>query len=132
MTVREIVAALSTRDVDTRVQLPTGMVLDLFVEVEALRGAMHSRVGTGGLHVDESLSAGKSPYQASYLNKVYTSNNSAGPSSGMEKVLATFYASRSVEGQPAWRECLVLRRLGFTEEEVARYVQAASEAETFT
>jgi hypothetical protein len=94
---------------------------------------MHSRVGTGGLRgVDESLSAGKSPYRAWYLNTVYTSHNAAGPSSGTEKVLATFYPSTSVEGQPDWRECLVLRRLGFTEEEVARYVQAASEAETFT
>ena len=127
--IQKIIATLyKDSDVDAQVRVLATIVLDLLVEVEALRSAMLDDVDRRGRCHDQSLSMGKSAYQAAYLDTVYLTHNCCGPYSGIEKLLSLYYP----EAEQYWRECLFLRRLGFTEEEVARYKEAASEAESFT
>jgi hypothetical protein len=125
-------ALFTDASTDVRVRLLTLMVLDLFVEVEALRTAVSGKSSRIVPGIDPSLAAGKSPYQTAYLNTVYLTHNSAGPSSGVEKLLARFYPSSREMAAGSLRESSVLRDLGFSEDEVARYINAARKAETFT
>jgi hypothetical protein len=106
------------------------IILDLLMEVEALRTAvLASQTETSGKDSD---------YARAYRDTAYLTHNAAGPSSGLEKLLAQFYP-RSLEREGrderqgrAWRECLFLRRLGFTEDEIRAYKEEAEEAEAFT
>jgi hypothetical protein len=115
---------------DPRIEVLVAMVLDLLVEIEALRTVVSaSKLGVGGK---------ESAYGRAYQQTAYLTHNACGPSSGMEKLLALFYPPQA-EGeerswyQPmTWRECLQMRRLGFSDEEVRAYKEAAREAETFT
>ena len=115
---------------DPRIEALVAMVFDLLIEVEALRKVvLASKLGVGGK---------TSAYGRAYEETVYLSHNACGPSSGLEKLLALFYPQKAEkDGQSwperrTWRECLLLRRLGFTEEEVRAYKEAAEQAETFT
>jgi hypothetical protein len=123
---------LTDSSTDVRVRVLTRMLLDLFVEVEALRTAVSGAGGPAVHGIDPSLLAGKSSYQTAYLNTVYLSHNAAGPSSGLEKVLVRFYPSSGQVAPDTLRESSVLRRIGYSEDEVARYIDAARKAETFT
>jgi hypothetical protein len=64
-----------------------------------------------------------------YVAAALCTHNSAGPTSGWDKLLAQF-------GTPAprgeWRECLMLRRLGFSEADNDRYMEEARGYETRT
>jgi hypothetical protein len=115
---------------DPRVEVLAGMVLDLLLEVEALRKVVAaSALGAGGKD---------SAYGRAYQETAYLTHNATGPSSGLEKLLALFYPRLAqAEGQGGqerrtWRECLLMRRLGFPEEAVRVYKDAAEQAEVFT
>jgi hypothetical protein len=106
------------------------IVFDLLMEVEALRKAvLASKLGVGGK---------ASAYGRAYEETAYLTHNACGPSSGLEKLLALFYPrvaeedGQSWQGRRTWRECLLLRRLGFSDEQVRAYKEAAEQAETFT
>lgn len=79
-----------------------------------------------------------SAYGRAYRDTAYLTHNSCGPSSGVEKLLALFYllaAGGQGMGRSdarAWRESLMLRRIGFSEEEVSAYKREAEEAEIST
>ena len=121
-----------------RTEALTRLVIDLMVEIEALRAALvQSQVGGAGKPVhggydipchDETLADGKGAYAAAYVDAAYVLHNSAGPSGGVEKLLARFYPAGAAEP----REALMLRRLGFSESEVARFAEAAEQAEQFS
>jgi len=85
---------------DPRVELLIGLVLDLFLEVEALRATMLS-TGAGAAGKD-------SAYGRAYRDTAYLTHNSCGLSSGEEKLFALFYHAGGM-GR-AWRESLMLRR----------------------
>jgi hypothetical protein len=115
---------------DPRVDVLVAMVLDLMMEVEALRAAH--------LAPDVSACDTEAGYARAYKDTAYLTHNSSGPSSGLDKLLGLFYPAeadtrRSASGeQRTWRECLMLRRLGFSEEQVRVYKEEAARAETFT
>ncbi len=136
---REIAWALSGMgELPDRVAVLAQVVIDLLVEVEALRDALArtkaggaARPAHGGYDIpctDAELTEGKAAYPAAYVDAAFVPHNGAGPSSGLEKLLARFYPADGA----APRETLMLDRLGFTEAEIARFHQAARQANDFT
>ena len=115
---------------DPRIEVLVALVFDLMMEVEALRKVVSaSKLGVGGKD---------SAYGRAYEETAYLTHNACGPSSGLEKLLALFYPrvaeeeDQSWRQRRTWREGLLLQRLGFSDEEVRAYKEAAEQAETFT
>lgn len=140
---KEIVSSLfSARDKDGQVELLVALILDLFMEIEALREAVIKidnrtfEIPRGEhLEVDSKnpiLAYGKSSYQRAYLNAAFETHNNGGPSGGLDKLLARFYPSSVDELGRTWRECLLLERLGFSPSEIDEYKNAAQDAEMST
>jgi hypothetical protein len=139
----DIVSSLFTSsDVHARLGTLVTLVLDLLMEVEALREAlMRLEAGTHAADRSDGCEStcrgliqlcGKSAYGRAYLDTAYLTHNNAGPSGGLDKLLAKFYPLGSDEAGRTWRESLLLDRLGFSEPEIAEYMKAAEEAEMFT
>jgi len=99
-----------------RVEALTALVVDLLAEVEALRQA----------HATHSA------YRDAYRDVSVLTHNSAGPSSGWEKLLDRYYPREASPDGRAWRESLMMRRLGFSPAEIEAYQREAEEAETYT
>jgi len=99
-----------------RVEALTTLVLDLLVEVDALRQAQ----------------ATQTAYRDAYRAAALLTHNSAGPSSGWQKLLERFYPLQASSDGRAWRELLMLRRLGFTPTEMEAYQAEAEQAEMDT
>src|SRR5262245_33931302 len=118
-TAHEIMIALSTPGAD-RVDVLVDLVLDLFMEVAALRDDRIRR----GQHLDS--------YRVAYRDNALLSHNSAGPSSGWDKVLSHFYPSQKRDDGRVWRESTMLRRLGSTDAEVLDFENEAKQSETYT
>lgn len=104
---------------EEKIEALTAMVFDLLVEVEALRAT--------ALKLESGSQGANSVYGQAYRETAYRSHSSAGPSTGSEKMLGLFYPSK----EPC-RELLMLRRLGFSEEEIHSFQHAALDAETLT
>jgi hypothetical protein len=115
------------------------LLLDLFMEVEALREAL-IKIDRSVLeqnrgehfqleHEGSVFSVGKSTYQKAYLTAAFETHNNGGPSGGIDKLLARFYPTSADDLGRTWRECLLLRRLGFSAEEIDDYKNAAQDAE---
>jgi hypothetical protein len=108
---------------DPRTEVLVTLLRDVLMEVEALREAMlQSDAGSGGK---------RSAYARVYRETALLTHNSAGPSSGLDKLLARFYPPESKEGR-IWREALMLRRLGLCADEVEEYKRDATEAGLLT
>ena len=129
-------------DLHARIEMLVTLLMDLFVEVEALRASVIRLDGVipvarpaAELDFDTSapaVSPAKSVYQKAYLETVYETHNNSDSSGGLDKLLARFYPPAADETGRAWRECLLLARLGFSPSEIAAYKRAAEEAEMFT
>jgi hypothetical protein len=125
-----------------RIEVLAALLMDLFVEMEALREAVMRLEGfspdarsgscTGHCHPGSGLAFGKTVYQRAYLETAFETHNNSGPSGGLDKLLSRFYPPAADETGRAWRECLLLARLGFSPSEIAEYKRAAEEAEMFT
>lgn len=136
--VREMVFALSgAGDPPARIAVLSQLVVDLLVEVEALREAvirLHPVDGGAPVHggydfpCDESLTEDKAAYPASYADAAFALHNAAGPSSGLEKLLGRFYPSNGATP----RESLMLRRLGYSDAGIARFVAAMEGATEYS
>jgi hypothetical protein len=123
MTVRDLIRALLPggrpdhgADLAGRVDALTTLVFDLLVEVEALRQAQ----------------ATEASYRDAYRAACLLTHNSAGVSSGWEKLMERYYPRQRSSGGRAWRESLMMRRLGMTPAEIEAYQGEAAEAETYT
>ena len=139
----EIISALlAARSGNIQVRVLVSLVLDLFMEVEAMREAL---INIDTRVVDSSsgddfqldyhnsiLSFGKSNYQKAYLDAAYETHNNEGPYGGLDKLLARFYPSSADDLGRTWRECLLLERLGFSPAEIDEYKHAAQDAEMLT
>lgn len=136
---RDLAMALYAQgDLGARTEALRHLVIDLLVEVEALRSALTQlQVGGAGPSVhsgfdipchDDTLVAGKAAYPAAYIDAAYVLHNAAGPTAGVEKLLARFYPPDTNEP----REALMLHRLGFSDSEVDKFVIAATQAEFFS
>jgi hypothetical protein len=88
------------------------VLIDLMVEIEALRGAITDLGGDSAL---------RDSYRRSYRRAALLSHNGAGPMPGSDKVIAQFYPL----GGGAWRELLVLERLDYTETETEQFQEEA-------
>jgi hypothetical protein len=99
-----------------RVDALTRVVLDLLLEVEALR---------------EAQTANRN-YRDAYRATCLLTHNSAGPSSGWEKLIECYYPYDKTADGRVWRESIMMRRLGFTPAECSEYEKDAREAETYT
>ena len=139
----DIVSSLFTSsDVHARLGTLVTLVLDLLLEVEALREALmrleartraaDRRDGCESARRAPIQLCGKSAYGRAYLDTAYLTHNNGDASGGLDKLLAKFYPPASDEAGRTWRESLLLDRLGFSDPEVAEYVKAAEEAEMFT
>jgi hypothetical protein len=121
-TAGEIVTALfaSGASPADRFNVLVGIVLDLMMEVQALR--------------DERLRRGQDlgSYRESYRDNALLPHNSAGTSTGWEKLLREFYPRQRRPDGRVWRESLMLRRLGFTAAEIAAFEDEAEQSETYT
>jgi hypothetical protein len=114
---------------DPRTDILVATTLQLMMEVEALRQAL--------INLEAQGVGSASAYGRAYRDTAYLTHNSAGPSSGLDKLLARF-ESDDVEQPPSgreprvWEETPMLRRLRFSEEEISAYKVEALDAETFT
>ena len=125
-----------------RMEVLAALVMDLFVEVEALREAVmrlervgpDARAGSYLEHVHPALvlASVRTVYRKAYLETAFETHNNGGPSGGLDKLLARFYPPAADETGRAWRECLLLARMGFSPSQIAAYKRAAEEAEMFT
>lgn len=122
-----------------RMEVLATLLMDLFVEVEALRevvmrleGCAPDRNVCSELSHQAWFSRGATVYQRAYLETAFETHNNGGPSGGLDKLLARFYPPAADEMGRTWRECLLLARLGFSPSEIADYKKAAEEAEMFT
>jgi hypothetical protein len=122
------------------VDVLVSLLLDLFMEVEALREAL-IKIDSKSFEQDEVfqfdhqgslLSVGKSTYQKAYLTAAYETHNNGETSGGLDKLLARFYPNSSDDLGRTWRECLLLERLGFSPDEIDDYKNAAQDAEMLT
>jgi hypothetical protein len=98
----DIVSSLFTSsDVHARLGTLVTLVLDLLMEVEALREAL-LRLEAGTRATDRRdgcelacrgpiQSCGESSYGRAYLYTAYLTHNNGGPSGGLDKLLAKFY-----------------------------------------
>lgn len=135
-TQREIVEALfltsrsKGAEDDPRINILVALVFDLMMEVEALRKVVStSKLGMGGKD---------SAYGRAYEKTAYLTHDACGPSSGLDKLLALFYPPSATNEGPnrhekrTWRECLLMLRLGFSDEEIRAYKKTAEDAEILT
>ena len=104
---------------DPRIDVLVALAFDLLLEVEALRAAQ--------LASNSGAPSTDSAYARAYLDTAYLRHNAAGASSGLEKLIGRFYGT-----QRTWRECVMLLRLGFSEEQVRAYQEEARRAEFHT
>lgn len=142
--VRTLLGILQGDRIDpaVRAEVLGRVVLDLLMEVEALRRAVQDlsdRAGAGDAG-DDALAGRcgsrgpRTAYAAAYADTACLTHDAHGTSGGWEKLLGTFYGQQSGgdRAPEGWRECLMLRRLGFSDQEVAEYMDGARQAETYT
>jgi hypothetical protein len=132
-------ALLSVRRGNPQANILVSLILDLFMEVEAMREALiriDSQIfenSTGDdfeLNYQNSiLSFGKSTYQRAYLDAAFEIHNNEGQHGGLDKLLSRFYPNAADIHGRSWRECLLLERLGFSPMEIAEYKIVAQDAE---
>lgn len=129
---------------DERIQTLEQIVLDLMMEVEALRATVTELTSTigpgneGGDVLDDGPAGVAGPHTAygkAYLETAWRSHWVAGLSSGWDKILEQFYggdASDAALGANGRRELLMLRRMGYNDAQLAQYLDSARAAETCT
>jgi hypothetical protein len=128
---------------DQRLETLERIVLDLMMEIEALRSAMIQRrsldVAIDSDRVLDEPVAGVSPphtaYGEAYLKTAWLSHWSAGPTCGLDKLIEQFYGDEyRGENWDAirWREMLMLCRLGYSKQQRTQYLESARTAETCT
>jgi hypothetical protein len=127
-------ALLAARSGNLQVNILVSLILDLFMEVEALREALIKIERTileplSGGEVESAPSSGKSTYQRAYLDAAFETHNNEGEYGGLDKLLARFYPSAADDLGRTWRECLLLERLGFSPAEIDEYKTVAQAAE---
>lgn len=116
---------------EDKVQMLTELVFELLREVEALRAAQINQAESQGIAPKES------DYGKAYVNTALLTHNSAGPSGGLDKLLALWFGWTNqhiprTHRRFLAREVLILKRLGFTEQEITEYIKTAENFERRT
>ena len=123
---KEILEGLYFGNSDEKIRVLTECVFALAMEVEALREAM----------IEESKAKGivpkDSPYGRAYYETALLTHNSAGPSSGTDKLFKRWFSGRNTPNHLDPREALMLMRLGFSPHEISAYSTEAENREMWT
>jgi len=120
---------------DERIANLEQIVLDLMMEIEALRACMIG-VSSNSARAEASVDVltpapggvdgEHTPYGEAYLKTAWLTHWAAGPTNGFDKLLDLFYLpSRH-------REQLMLERLGYSQEQIQQFIESAFAAETCT
>jgi hypothetical protein len=125
---------------DERLQVLERIVLDLMMEIEALRAAVVELSAWAGSACEcrapsVGVTGPHDAYGKAYLKTAWLSHWAAGPSSGADKILAQFYGDERADGRHEairWRELSMLRRLRYSAEQLKQYLASARAAETCT
>jgi hypothetical protein len=108
-----------------RINLLTEMVVDLILEVEALRAE----------RVASASKTGDATYAEAYMQTAATAHNAAGVVPSLTKLLIRFYGwqdeSAAMDGRP-FRELVLLRRLGVSEERLRAFIEHLDFVESLT
>lgn len=136
--------SIASASSDERLATLERIVLDLMMEIEALRACV-MELSSSAVRPEENSDAlapspggvdgDHSPYGKAYMQTAWLTHWAAGPTSGFDKLLKHFYgrSSTSKGAHPGqYRELLMLQRLGYSEAQIAQYVQNADAAETCT
>lgn len=117
-TARDVARALFLPSTDPRQGFDhlVAVVMDLMMEVEALRRAIASASG----------------YPEAYRSTALLTHDASGPSTGWDKLLHRFYPEDQDARGRAWRESLMLRRLGCSSEDLEAYQREAEGMEVLT
>ena len=99
-----------------RVAILSAVVLDLMMELEALRRTQSAN----------------SVYQDAYFDVSLLTHDSTGPSSGFDKLVDLFYPSSKGPDGRVWRETHMMRRIARLSPRIASYKGKAREAELYT
>lgn len=117
-------ASASTEDRLRRLEAESALlrelVVNLMVEVEALRVLAIEDAQSGGEAVG-------SRYERAYREAALLKHNSAGVVPGVMKLTARF-----AEEDPWFGELRLLRRLGYTQEQIDEYLEQADHVATYT
>ncbi len=129
-------ALLAARSGNLQGNILVSLILDLFMEVEALREALikidsrlHEPTAGDEFEAGSILRLAKSTYKRAYLDVAFETHNNEGEYGGLDKLLAKFYPSSADDLGRTWRECLLLERLGFSPVEIDAYKTVAQAAE---
>lgn len=123
-----------------QLQVLERIVLDLMMEIEALRAAVIELSASAGSVCDSvdgpaGVGGPHDAYGKAYLKTAWLSHWAGGPSSGADKILEQFYGDERDDGHRArnhWRELPMLRRLRYNDEQLNQYLDNARAAETCT
>ena len=96
------------------------------MEVESLRAAAIEDCGKAGTN------PGDCGYGRAYRATALLSHNSAGPSTGIEKLLERWLSDETTRNGIAVPEVLMLKRLGYSEDEIERYLDEAEQNESLS
>jgi hypothetical protein len=104
------------------------LVIDLFVEVEALRSALLLSVEAKGLPGNQTT------YGRAYRKTALLSHDATGPSGGLEKLLALWLGDHPNHSQDGLRlrELAMLKPLGYSDPELQAYIEEAESYESRT
>jgi hypothetical protein len=122
----DIFVALFSENSRDKIDALTQLVQTLLMEVEALRAAAIEDGRAPG------TSSQATAYARAYRRTALLSHNAAGPSTGIEKLLARWISPETTCNGIAVPEILMLRRLGYSEDEIRRYMQEAEQQEALS
>lgn len=115
----EQLSLLRSDDVQTQVRVLRELVMDLMIEVEALRAAQLARPQSD-----------RAAYRSAYETTALASHNSAGAFGSPLRLLEMWYGTEdlppSLDEDWVRREVALLRRLGATEAEIEEHLRRAA------
>ncbi len=137
------VGSLEETSSEQRIQVLERVVLDLMMEIEALRMAVIEISNPKSTCEEQTdvlerspggVSGKHTPYGKAYLETAWMTHWSADVTCGWDKLVELFYDSNDErnQGMQPMRELIMLRRLGYDASKIAEYCESARDAETCT
>lgn len=126
--------AIDSTSSDERIANLERIVLDLMMEIEALRACLIKASPVTQTEASDDVltpapggvDGEHTPYGEAYLKTAWLTHWAAGPSSGFDKLLDLFYLPSR------YREQLMLERLGYSQEQIQQFIESVHAAETCT
>lgn len=114
-----------TKRLENRIDALTSLVIELLREVEALRSTELEKAKIQSILPKDSI------YGRQYRKTALLTHDSAGPSGGIDKLLHLWCAESSKETSGRFagylEELLMLERLGYSKEDIRKYLEEVRE-----